>query len=200
MLFAGFDADKQSNADRVIQTFRDFITTNQDEIMALRIIYDQRYKDRPMAIEKLKALYEKLKANTILKATGRAAVVVPDNVLFEGGAGEVVRKKLLQTTDLHAILRLPTGIFYKPGVKANVIFFDKRPASAKTQTKEVWPYQRPFHAEAESHDRPRSGRFHLLLSPGESVQSDRNLVAGNPRRSLAQVRHSGDFGAGQNEP
>ena len=78
--------------------------------------------------------------NTILKATGKAAVVVPDNVLFEGGAGEVVRKKLLQTTDLHTILRLPTGIFYKPGVKANVIFFDKRPASAETQTKEVWVY------------------------------------------------------------
>lgn len=78
--------------------------------------------------------------NTILKSSGKAAVVVPDNVLFEGGAGETVRKKLLQTTDLHTILRLPTGIFYKPGVKANVIFFDKRPASDKTQTKEVWIY------------------------------------------------------------
>lgn len=78
--------------------------------------------------------------NTILKATGKAAVVVPDNVLFEGGAGETVRRKLLETTDLHTILRLPTGIFYKPGVKANVIFFDKRPASAETQTKEVWIY------------------------------------------------------------
>lgn len=78
--------------------------------------------------------------NMILKATGRAAVVVPDNVLFEGGAGETVRKKLLETTDLHTILRLPTGIFYKPGVKANVIFFDKRPASPDRQTKEVWIY------------------------------------------------------------
>lgn len=78
--------------------------------------------------------------NTILKATGKAAVVVPDNVLFEGGAGETVRKKLLQATDLHTILRLPTGIFYKPGVKANVIFFDKRPASPDMQTKEIWIY------------------------------------------------------------
>lgn len=78
--------------------------------------------------------------NTILKATGKAAVVVPDNVLFEGGAGETVRKKLLETTNLHTILRLPTGIFYKQGVKANVIFFDKRPASAEWQTKEVWMY------------------------------------------------------------
>ena len=78
--------------------------------------------------------------NTILKATGKAAVVVPDNVLFEGGAGETVRQKLLDTTDLHTILRLPTGIFYKPGVKANVIFFDKRPASPERQTKEIWIY------------------------------------------------------------
>ena len=78
--------------------------------------------------------------NTILKATGKAAVVVPDNVLFEGGAGETVRQKLLQTTDLHTILRLPTGIFYKPGVKANVIFFDKKPASPERQTKEIWIY------------------------------------------------------------
>ena len=78
--------------------------------------------------------------HTILKATGKAAVVVPDNVLFEGGAGETVRRKLLETTDLHTILRLPTGIFYKPGVKANVIFFDKRPASPETQTKEIWFY------------------------------------------------------------
>ena len=64
---------------------------------------------------------------TMLKTTGRAAVVVPDNVLFEGGAGETIRRKLLQTTDLHTILRLPTGIFYRPGVKANVMFFDNRP-------------------------------------------------------------------------
>lgn len=78
--------------------------------------------------------------NTILKTTGKAAVVVPDNVLFEGGAGEIIRKKLLDTTDFHTILRLPTGIFYKPGVKANVIFFDKKPASAERQTKEVWIY------------------------------------------------------------
>ena len=78
--------------------------------------------------------------HTILKTTGKAAVVVPDNVLFEGGAGETVRRKLLETTDLHTILRLPTGIFYKPGVKANVIFFDKRPASPETQTKEIWFY------------------------------------------------------------
>jgi type I restriction enzyme M protein len=77
---------------------------------------------------------------TMLKITGQAAVVVPDNVLFEGGAGETVRKKLLQNTDLHTILRLPTGIFYAHGVKANVLFFDNKPASKDPWTKEVWYY------------------------------------------------------------
>jgi type I restriction enzyme M protein len=76
----------------------------------------------------------------MLKTTGRAAVVVPDNVLFEGGAGETIRRKLLQTTDLHTILRLPTGIFYAQGVKANVIFFDNRTASPHPQTSKVWYY------------------------------------------------------------
>lgn len=78
--------------------------------------------------------------HTILKTTGKAAVVVPDNVLFEGGAGETVRKKLLESIDLHTILRLPTGIFYKQGVKANVIFFDNKPAAKDPWTKEVWYY------------------------------------------------------------
>jgi type I restriction enzyme M protein len=77
---------------------------------------------------------------TMLKTTGLAAVVVPDNVLFEGGAGETVRKKLLETSDLHTILRLPTGIFYAQGVKANVIFFDNKPASKDPWTKEIWVY------------------------------------------------------------
>lgn len=77
---------------------------------------------------------------TILKNTGKAAVVVPDNVLFEGGAGETIRKKLLETTDLHTILRLPTGIFYAHGVKANVLFFDNKPAAKEPWTKEVWFY------------------------------------------------------------
>lgn len=77
---------------------------------------------------------------TMLKTTGRAAIVVPDNVLFEGGAGETIRRKLLAMTDLHTILRLPTGIFYAQGVKANVIFFDNRAASPDPQTRDVWYY------------------------------------------------------------
>lgn len=77
---------------------------------------------------------------TLLKTSGKAAVVLPDNVLFEGGAGEKVRKKLLEKTDLHTILRLPTGVFYKQGVKANVLFFDNKPAAKDPWTKEVWYY------------------------------------------------------------
>jgi len=77
---------------------------------------------------------------SMLKSDGRAAVVVPDNVLFEGGAGETVRKKLLENTDLHTILRLPTGIFYANGVKANVFFFDNHPAQKAAWTNEVWIY------------------------------------------------------------
>jgi type I restriction enzyme M protein len=76
----------------------------------------------------------------MLKENGRAAVVLPDNVLFEGGAGETIRKKLLEETDLHTILRLPTGIFYAQGVKANVLFFEKRKTDATPLTMEVWYY------------------------------------------------------------
>jgi type I restriction enzyme M protein len=77
---------------------------------------------------------------SMLKIGGTAAVVLPDNVLFEGGAGETVRKELMRSTELHTILRLPTGIFYAQGVKANVLFFENKPASKKPWTKEVWFY------------------------------------------------------------
>lgn len=77
---------------------------------------------------------------SMLKTTGKAAVVLPDNVLFEGGAGETIRRKLLENTDLHTILRLPTGIFYAHGVKANILFFDNQPASPQPWTKTVWYY------------------------------------------------------------
>lgn len=77
---------------------------------------------------------------SLLKDGGTAAVVLPDNVLFEGGAGETIRKNLLDTCNLHTILRLPTGVFYAQGVKANVVFFEKRPANPLPQTREVWIY------------------------------------------------------------
>ncbi len=77
---------------------------------------------------------------TLLRTNGHAAVVVPDNVLFEGGAGETVRRKLLHECDVHTLLRLPTGLFYAQGVKANVLFFDKKPASETPWTKKLWIY------------------------------------------------------------
>ncbi len=77
---------------------------------------------------------------TLLAIHGRAAVVLPDNVLFEGGAGETIRRKLLHECDVHTLLRLPTGLFYAQGVKANVLFFDKKPASETAWTKKLWIY------------------------------------------------------------
>ena len=77
---------------------------------------------------------------SILQQHGRAAVVVPDNVLFEGGAGEVVRRRLLNECDVHTLLRLPTGLFYAQGVKANVLFFDRKPASETPWTRQFWIY------------------------------------------------------------
>ncbi|HEX2557244.1 MAG TPA: N-6 DNA methylase [Nitrososphaera sp.] len=74
---------------------------------------------------------------TLLKINGKAAIVVPDNVLFEGGAGETVRRKLLAECDVHTLLRLPTGVFYAQGVKANVLFFDKKPAREKPWTEKL---------------------------------------------------------------
>jgi type I restriction enzyme M protein len=78
---------------------------------------------------------------TIMDTNGRAGVVLPDNVLFEAGrAGEGIRKRLLEGFNFHTLLRLPTGIWYSPGVKANVLFFDKKAASKSAQTKELWVY------------------------------------------------------------
>ena len=77
---------------------------------------------------------------SLLAIHGRASVVVPDNVLFEGGAGETVRKNLLQECEVHTLLRLPTGIFYAKGVKANVLFFDRKPGAKAPWTKTVWVY------------------------------------------------------------
>jgi len=77
---------------------------------------------------------------TLMEVGGRCAIVVPDNVLFEGGAGETVRTNLLKQCDVHTLLRLPTGIFYAQGVKANVLFFENKPAQEKPWTKKLWVY------------------------------------------------------------
>lgn len=77
---------------------------------------------------------------SLLTINGRAAIVVPDNVLFEGGAGETIRRKLLEQCDVHTLLRLPTGIFYAGGVKANVLFFDRKPPQERPWTQNLWIY------------------------------------------------------------
>ncbi|MBN2733866.1 MAG: SAM-dependent DNA methyltransferase [Methanomicrobiaceae archaeon] len=77
---------------------------------------------------------------SMLKINGKAAVVVPDNVLFEGGAGETIRKKLLAECDVHTLLRLPTGIFYAQGVKANVVFFERKAGREEPWTDTLWIY------------------------------------------------------------
>ena len=102
VLFAGYDTDKQANADRIIKTFHEFIEENKDEILALRIIYDQRYKDRPMAITQLKALYEKLKEQniTIERLWECYAIKKPE---------KVKRGLVAQLTDLICIIRFEMG-------------------------------------------------------------------------------------------
>ena len=103
VLFAGYDSDQQANAERVLKTFRAFIEENRDEILALRIVYDQRYKDRPMAITRLKALYEKLKAQhiTIERLWECYAIKKPE---------KVKRGAVAQLTDLISIIRFEMGL------------------------------------------------------------------------------------------
>ncbi len=98
------------------------------------------YRDDFWATTSNKQLNFVQHVRSLLKINGRAAVVLPDNVLFEGGAGETVRKNLLHECDVHTLLRLPTGIFYAQGVKANVLFFDRKPASKTPWTKKLWIY------------------------------------------------------------
>ncbi|MEX1006363.1 MAG: class I SAM-dependent DNA methyltransferase [Acidimicrobiia bacterium] len=98
------------------------------------------YRDDFWATTSNKQLNFVQHVKTLLEIGGRAAVVVPDNVLFEGGAGETVRRKLLHDCEVHTLLRLPTGVFYAQGVKANVLFFDRKPASETPWTRELWVY------------------------------------------------------------
>ena len=110
---------------------------------------------------------------TLLKNTGRAAIVVPDNVLFEGGAGETVRRRLLAECDVHTLLRLPTGIFYAQGVKANVLFFDRKPASETPWTRDLWIY-----------DLRTNRRFTLKNNPLTRADLDGFVACYNPENRL----------------
>jgi type I restriction enzyme M protein len=117
---------------------------------------------------------------TVLAEEGEAAVVMPDNVLFEGGAGETIRKRLLRNFDFHTLLRLPTGIFYKQGVKANVLFFDKKRVSAEANTKHLWIYDLRTNQRFTLKERPMARAdlddFVACYKSGgrhERVESDR---------------------------
>ena len=107
---------------------------------------------------------------TLVKPNGRAAVVVPDNVLFEGGAGETIRRKLIHERDVHTLLRLPTGLFYAQGAKANVLFFDKKPASETPWTTKLWIY-----------DLRTNKHFTLKTNPLKRDDLDEFVALYNPR-------------------
>ena len=106
---------------------------------------------------------------TLLKINGRAAAVAPDNVLFEGGAGETARRNLLKQFDVHTLLRLPTGIFYAQGVKANVLFFDAKPAQEAAWTKKLWAY-----------DLRTNMHFTLKTNPLKRADLDEFVACYNP--------------------
>ncbi|SRR5579884_883990 len=107
---------------------------------------------------------------SLLKQNGRAAIVVPDNVLFEGGAGETIRRKLLHECEVHTLLRLPTGLFYAQGVKANVLFFDKKPGSETPWTKKLWIY-----------DLRTNMHFTLKANPLKREDLDEFITCYNPK-------------------
>jgi type I restriction enzyme M protein len=115
--FTIIGADGKSQTDKISYERQDFwATTSNKQLNFVQHVY------------------------SMLKESGRAAMVLPDNVLFEGGAGEKIRRALLEHCEVHTLLRLPTGIWYSPGVKANVLFFDKRPVTKTSATKAVWVY------------------------------------------------------------
>ena len=122
---------------------------------------------------------------TILKQHGRAAVVLPDNVLFEGGAGETIRRELLKQADVHTLLRLPTGIFYAQGVKANVLFFDRKPACALL---------RPFRHRRllPAQDRLRAGSARARLRAGPAPGKEPAPEPSDLDGRLQHLRHPSD--------
>ena len=135
---------------------------------------------------------------------GRAAVVVPDNVLFEGGAGEVVRRKLLHECDVHTLLRLPTGIFYAQGVKANVLFFDRKPASETPWTKQLWIYDlrtnMNFTLKTNRLDARRPGRVRGLLPPRQPARPQATWSEENPQGRWRCYHLRGTDGPRQGQP
>ena len=125
---------------------------------------------------------------SILKIDGRAAVVVPDNVLFEGGAGELIRR-LLHDCDVHTLLRLPTGIFYAQGMKANVLFFDRRVASEKPWIKKLWIYDFRTNEHFTLKTNPLPGAQSRLMA-SNAVMRDQGTSAGSRSICSSKKRSS----------
>src|SRR5947208_13257032 len=121
---------------------------------------------------------------TLVRPGGRAAIVVPDNVLFEGGAGETVRRKLLHECEVHTLLRLPTGVFYAQGVKANVLFFDRKPARETPWTKTLWVYDlrtnKHFTLKQNTLKRDDLDEFVTCYMPGERQRRKATWSEQNP--------------------
>ena len=121
---------------------------------------------------------------TLLKIDGRAAMVVPDNVLFEGGAGEKVRRNLLEKCRVHTLLRLPTGIWYSAGVKANVIFFDKKEGRAEPWTDRLWIYDlrtnKHFTLKQKPIRRKDFDEFVACYKPGRMHEREATWSGDNP--------------------
>jgi type I restriction enzyme M protein len=126
---------------------------------------------------------------TLLKIDGRAAMVVPDNVLFEGGPGEKVRRNLLQKCRVHTLLRLPTGICYSPGVKANVVFFDKKEGRAEARTDKRWVYDLHtnlhFTLKQSPIQRKDFDEFVACYKPGRMHERTRTWSEDNPKTAGA---------------
>ena len=141
---------------------------------------------------------------TLLKINGRAAVVVPDNVLFEGGAGEKVRRNLLQKCNVHTLLRLPTGIWYSPGVKANVIFFEKKEGRAKAWTDKLWVYDLRtnlhFTQKQSPIQRKDFDEFVACYQARQAAPAQAHLERAEPRGPLARLRLRGVAQTRQAEP
>ena len=121
---------------------------------------------------------------TLLRINGRAAVVIPDNVLFEGGAGERVRRNLLEKCRVHTLLRLPTGIWYSPGVKANVVFFDRKEGRAEPWTDRLWVYDlrtnKHFTLKQKPIRRSDFDEFIECYRPGEEHRRKPTWTEDNP--------------------
>ena len=144
LLLHGIESPESDSPIHVDDALRDSPSTRFDMVLTNppfgRSSSDSYERDDFWATTRNKQLNFVQHIAGLLRIDGTAAVVVPDNVLFEAGAGETIRRRLLHDCEVHTLLRLPTGIFYAQGVKANVLFFRRRPGAEAAWTRELWVY------------------------------------------------------------